>query len=63
MHTRDAVTSAPWVSVSFLVFVLVYLLLAFTLIRLLLGLARQPLRQVQSIAEAYGVELEESVGV
>lgn len=63
LYTRDAVTAAPWVSVTFLVFVLVYLLLAFALIRLLLGLARRPLRQVPSVEEAYHLNLEESVGV
>lgn len=59
LRTRDAVTPAPWVSISFLVFVLVYLLLSFALIRLLRGLARQPLHQAQSLEETYGVDLEE----
>lgn len=63
LRTRDAVTPAPWVSISFLVFVVVYLLLSAALIRLLLGLARQPLPQVQSLAETYDLELEESAGV
>ncbi len=61
--TRNAVTPAPWVGVSFFSFVLVYLLLAAALIRLLVGLARQPLKQAQSVEEAYQLELEESVGV
>jgi hypothetical protein len=49
--------------VSFLIFVLIYLLLAFALIRLLLGLARQPLPQVQSLKGTYAMDGEESAGV
>jgi cytochrome d ubiquinol oxidase subunit I len=63
LRTRDAVTPAPWVSVSFLVFVCVYLLLAVALLRLLRALARQPLPQVQSLAEAYNLDQEESTGI
>ncbi len=63
LRTSDAVTPAPWVSFSFLVFVVIYLLLAFALIRLLLGLARQPLPTVQSLEETYRLEVEESAGV
>lgn len=63
LRTRDAVTPAPWVSISFLVFVIIYLLLAFALIRLLLGLTRQPLPRVQSLEETYNIELEEGAGV
>lgn len=63
LRTRDAVTPAPWVSVSFLVFVCIYILLAIALIRLLRGLARQPLPQVQTLEETYHIELEESAGV
>ena len=63
LRTRDAVTPAPWVSVSFLIFVIIYLLLALALIRLLLGVARQPLPEVQSLAEVYQIEAEESAGV
>jgi cytochrome d ubiquinol oxidase subunit I len=63
LRTSEAVTPAPWVSVSFLIFVLIYLLLAFALIRLLLGLARQPLPQVQSLKGTYAMDGEESAGV
>lgn len=63
LRTRDAVTPAPWVSLSFLIFVLVYLLLSVALLRLLLGLARQPLPQVHSLAEAYALDQEESAGI
>src|SRR5579859_525407 len=61
---RDAVTPAPWVSVSFVVFVLTYILLSFALIRLLRGLARQPLPEAPSLEETYHIDLEEeSAGV
>lgn len=63
LRTRDAVTPAPWVSISFLVFVLTYLLLSFALIRLLRGLARQPLPETTSVKETYLIDLEESAGV
>jgi len=63
LRTSDAVTPAPWVSISFLIFVLTYLLLAFALIRLLLGLARQPLPQVQALKGTDSIDLEESTGV
>ncbi|HZR40505.1 MAG TPA: cytochrome ubiquinol oxidase subunit I [Ktedonobacteraceae bacterium] len=62
LRTRDAVTPAPWVGVTFLVFVLIYLLLSSALVWLLLGLLRQPLPQAESIEEIYH-EAEESVGV
>lgn len=42
LRTADAVTTAPGLNISFLVFTLVYLLLSFALIRLLLRLARSP---------------------
>ncbi|HET8846490.1 MAG TPA: cytochrome ubiquinol oxidase subunit I [Ktedonobacteraceae bacterium] len=42
LRTADAVTTAPGLNVSFLLFSLIYVLLAFALIRLLLGHARSP---------------------
>lgn len=63
LRTSNAVTPAPWVSTSFLIFVLTYLMLSFALIRLLRGLARQPLPQAQSLEETYLIDLEESAGV
>ncbi|HEY1350415.1 MAG TPA: cytochrome ubiquinol oxidase subunit I [Ktedonobacteraceae bacterium] len=62
LRTSHAVTPAPWVSLSFLVFVLVYLLLSTALLRLLLGLARLPLPQIQSLTEAYALDEVESSG-
>jgi cytochrome d ubiquinol oxidase subunit I len=42
LRTAQAVTTAPGLNISFLVFSLVYILLSFALIRLLLRLARSP---------------------
>ena len=42
LRVSDAVNPAPWVGVSFLLFCLIYLLLAITLVAFLLLLARQP---------------------
>jgi cytochrome d ubiquinol oxidase subunit I len=47
LRTKDAVTTAPWLNISFLVFTLIYVLLAVALIRLLLGVARSPLPKVE----------------
>src|SRR5712691_2907535 len=43
LRTKDAVTPAPWLNVSFLVFSLIYVLLAVALIWLLVRVARSPL--------------------
>ena len=51
LRTRDAVTTAPWLDYSFLVFSLIYLLLGVTLIWLLLLVARSPLPQVGTPGE------------
>ena len=42
LRTKDAVTTAPWLNISFLVFSCIYILLAVALIRLLIGVARSP---------------------
>lgn len=55
LRTKDAVTTAPWLNVSFLVFSLVYILLAAALIWLLLQVARRPLPQVKAVGEGYQV--------
>lgn len=47
LRTKDAVTTAPWLNISFLVFTLIYVLLAIALTRLLLGVARSPLPKVE----------------
>ncbi len=47
LRTKDAVTTAPWLNISFLIFTLIYVLLAVALIRLLLGVARSPLPKVE----------------
>ncbi|HYA98800.1 MAG TPA: cytochrome ubiquinol oxidase subunit I [Ktedonobacteraceae bacterium] len=47
LRTKDAVTTAPWLNISFLIFTLIYVLLSVALIRLLLGVARSPLPKVE----------------
>src|SRR6266566_3616042 len=47
LRTKDAVTTVPWLNISFLIFTLIYVLLAVALIRLLLGVARSPLPKVE----------------
>ncbi len=40
LRTKDAVTTAPWLNISFLVFSCIYVLLSIALVRLLIGIAR-----------------------
>lgn len=47
LRTADAVTTAPGLNISFLTFSLIYLLLAFALIRLLLRLSRTPFTPIK----------------
>ena len=47
LRTANAVTTAPALNISFLMFTLVYLLLSFALIRLLRRLARSPFPPIQ----------------
>ncbi|GCE20251.1 cytochrome ubiquinol oxidase subunit I [Dictyobacter kobayashii] len=65
LRTKDAVTTAPLLNVSFLVFSLIYVLLAVALIWLLLKVARRPLPQVTLSEEGYDVKEPEieKVGV
>lgn len=60
LRIKDAVTTAPWLNVSFLIFSLIYVLLAAALIWLLLRVARSPLPKVGTPGEA---QEPESVGV
>lgn len=55
LRTKDAVTTAPLLNVSFLAFSLVYILLAAALIWLLLQVAHRPLPQVTALGEGYQV--------
>jgi cytochrome d ubiquinol oxidase subunit I len=57
--TKDAVTTAPFLNISFLLFSLIYVLLAVTLIWLLLKVARRPLPQVKLAAQGDGFEVQE----
>jgi cytochrome d ubiquinol oxidase subunit I len=59
LRTRDAVTTAPFLKLSFLMFSLIYVLLAVTLIWLLLQVARRPLPQVRLTARGDGFEVQE----
>ncbi|GHO83029.1 cytochrome ubiquinol oxidase subunit I [Dictyobacter formicarum] len=65
LRTKDAVTTAPLLNVSFLIFSLVYVLLAVALIWLLLKVARRPLPQVTLSEQGYEVKEPEveKVGV
>ncbi len=68
LRTSEAVTSASFVSVSLIIFVLVYLILGTTLILLLLRLARTPLpemrwEKVKSGPDAENYSERELVGV
>ncbi|HEU5374556.1 MAG TPA: cytochrome ubiquinol oxidase subunit I [Ktedonobacteraceae bacterium] len=47
LRTADAVTTAPGLNISFLLFSLIYILLSFALIRLLLRLARSPFPSIK----------------
>jgi cytochrome d ubiquinol oxidase subunit I len=65
LRTADAVTTAPWLNVSFLVFSAIYVLLAFALIWLLLRVARSPLptREVEEQMQQMQGPRRERVGV
>lgn len=54
LYTRNAVTTAPLLDVSFLVFSIIYVVLAVTMIVLLLRLARQPLPEMAWATVASG---------
>lgn len=59
LRTKDAVTTAPFLNVSFLIFSLIYVLLAITLIWLLLKVARRPLPQVKLATQGEGFDVQE----
>lgn len=61
LRTEDAVTTAPWMNASFLIFSLVYVLLAVALVWLLLQVARRPLPQVQVHKDGFEVIEPEAV--
>src|SRR2546421_1238586 len=46
LRTKDAVTTAPWLNISFLIFSCVYVLLSIALVRLLIGVARSPRAEI-----------------
>jgi cytochrome d ubiquinol oxidase subunit I len=59
LRTRDAVTTAPFLNISFVIFSLIYVLLAVALIWLLLKVAQRPLPQVRLAAQGDGFEVQE----
>jgi len=63
LRTADAVTTAPGLNISFLVFSLIYVLLAFALVRLLLRQARTPFEKIKLpwSEELYKPEPEEVI--
>lgn len=58
--TKNAVTTAPLLNVSFFIFSLIYILLAVAMIWLLLRVARSPLPDIKSVTE---IQEPERVGV
>lgn len=65
LRTKDAVTTAPLLNISFFIFSLIYILLAVALVWLLLKVARRPLPQVTVSEQGYQVKEpeEENIGV
>jgi cytochrome d ubiquinol oxidase subunit I len=47
LRTKDAATPAPFVNISFLIFSIVYVILAITMIVLLARLAKKPLPKME----------------
>ncbi|HEY4387902.1 MAG TPA: cytochrome ubiquinol oxidase subunit I [Ktedonobacteraceae bacterium] len=58
LRTQNAVTTSPFLNISFLVFSVVYILLAVALIGLLIRIARSPLPEVESTSETTESEPE-----
>ena len=63
LRTKDAVTTAPLLNLSFLIFSGIYVLLAVALIRLLIGVARSPRPRIEWAAEQPVPTEPERVGV
>jgi cytochrome bd ubiquinol oxidase subunit I len=64
LRTKDAVTTAPWLNISFLIFSCIYILLSVALVRLLIGVARSPRPEIDGSDEQPAIEPEaERVGV
>lgn len=60
LRTKDAVTTAPWLNISFLVFTFIYVILAITLTYLLLRQASTPLPKLEWAEVASGQALSQS---
>src|ERR1700680_3061339 len=63
LRTADAVTTAPWLNISFLVFSCIYVVLAIALIFFLLRLARSPLPKMEWAEVATGKSQAQDQGV
>ena len=65
LRTQDAVTTVPWLNISFLIFSCIYVLLSIALVRLLIGVARSPRPEISwSDEQPVAIESEvERVGV
>lgn len=65
LRTKDAVTTAPWLNISFAVYTFIYVILAVTLVYLLLRMARSPLPKMEwaEIASGQGLSTVEQAGV
>jgi cytochrome d ubiquinol oxidase subunit I len=59
LRTKDAVTPAPFLNISFAIFSLIYVLLATALVWLLLMVARRPLPRVKLATQGEGFEVQE----
>jgi cytochrome d ubiquinol oxidase subunit I len=59
LRTRDAVTPAPFLNISFAIFSLIYVLLSAALVWLLLRVARRPLPRVKLATQGEGFEVQE----
>lgn len=65
LRTKDAVTTAPWLNISFAVFSFIYVILAVTLVYLLLRMARSSLPKMEwaEVASGKGLNPVEKAGV
>jgi cytochrome bd ubiquinol oxidase subunit I len=65
LRTADAATTAPWVDVTFLAFVIIYVALSITMTTLLLRLAKSPLPKFEwaKVASGQPESSNEEVGV
>jgi cytochrome bd ubiquinol oxidase subunit I len=51
LRTKDAVTTSPFLNISFFIFTIIYMLLAVALVWLLLRIARSPLPKAETVSD------------